>query len=222
MLRLFPAAAFLVLIAPVVAGLGGIILPAFGYLPALGHHEFSLAAIPRPRRRARARPLRAAQPLDRPRHHGFRLLHRRAVHRRLARYAYLFGAGAARLAAPQRAACRRRVRPRLPYRAVRLPLPARGTLGRLGTSARSADRAGSAWPRHAARADRQGNPLPPSHGARRAAAGARRRDGAHDGGPRLRPDRWAFCTAFCRRSIARSVSPCWRSWPMPPPSSTSR
>src|SRR5687767_6319259 len=45
MLQLFPAAAFLVLIAPVIAGLGGILLPAFGYLPALGHETFSLQPI---------------------------------------------------------------------------------------------------------------------------------------------------------------------------------
>ncbi|MGH6926376.1 MAG: ABC transporter permease [Propylenella sp.] len=42
MLRLFPIAAFLVLIAPVVAGLAGILLPAFGYLPVLGRESFSL------------------------------------------------------------------------------------------------------------------------------------------------------------------------------------
>ena len=41
-LRLFPAAALLVLIAPVVAGLAGILLPAFGYLPALNSETFSL------------------------------------------------------------------------------------------------------------------------------------------------------------------------------------
>jgi len=43
LLRLFPIAAFLVLIAPVVTGLGGIALPAFGYLPVLGGSGFSLA-----------------------------------------------------------------------------------------------------------------------------------------------------------------------------------
>ncbi len=36
MLRLFPLAALLVLIGPVAAGIAGILLPAFGYLPALG------------------------------------------------------------------------------------------------------------------------------------------------------------------------------------------
>ena len=36
MLRLFPAAALLLLIAPVAAGLAGVLLPAFGYLPVLG------------------------------------------------------------------------------------------------------------------------------------------------------------------------------------------
>jgi putative thiamine transport system permease protein len=52
LLRLFPIAAFLVLIAPVVAGLAGIVLPAFGYLPVLGRNDFSvesfraLAAMP--------------------------------------------------------------------------------------------------------------------------------------------------------------------------------
>jgi putative thiamine transport system permease protein len=43
LLRLFPIAAFSVLIAPVVAGLAGILFPAFGYLPVLGRSEFSLA-----------------------------------------------------------------------------------------------------------------------------------------------------------------------------------
>ncbi len=42
MLRLFPAAALLILAAPVAAGLAGILLPAFGYLPALGQDKFSL------------------------------------------------------------------------------------------------------------------------------------------------------------------------------------
>ncbi len=42
-LRLFPLAAVLVLIAPVVAGLAGILLPAFDYLPVLGRSTFSLA-----------------------------------------------------------------------------------------------------------------------------------------------------------------------------------
>ena len=36
MLRLFPLAALIVLTAPVAAGLAGILLPAFGYLPVLG------------------------------------------------------------------------------------------------------------------------------------------------------------------------------------------
>ncbi len=43
MLRLFPTAAFVLLIVPVAAGLLGILLPAFGYLPVLGGTEFSLA-----------------------------------------------------------------------------------------------------------------------------------------------------------------------------------
>jgi putative thiamine transport system permease protein len=42
MLRLFPAAALLVLIGPVAAGILGILLPAFGYLPALGRGTPSL------------------------------------------------------------------------------------------------------------------------------------------------------------------------------------
>lgn len=42
MLRLFPLAAFFVLLAPVAAGLAGIVLPAFGFLPVLGGHAFSL------------------------------------------------------------------------------------------------------------------------------------------------------------------------------------
>ncbi|MDH3195722.1 MAG: ABC transporter permease, partial [Hyphomicrobiales bacterium] len=42
MLRLVPAGAFLVLIGPVLAGLLGAALPAFGYLPAIGGEELSL------------------------------------------------------------------------------------------------------------------------------------------------------------------------------------
>jgi putative thiamine transport system permease protein len=42
MLRLFPAAALLLLIGPVAAGILGILLPAFGYLPALGRATASL------------------------------------------------------------------------------------------------------------------------------------------------------------------------------------
>lgn len=42
MLRLLPAAAFVVLIGPVLAGLAGAALPALGYLPVLGGTEFSL------------------------------------------------------------------------------------------------------------------------------------------------------------------------------------
>jgi putative thiamine transport system permease protein len=44
LLRLFPAAALLVLIGPVAAGFAGILLPAFGYLPVLGRDTFSLEA----------------------------------------------------------------------------------------------------------------------------------------------------------------------------------
>ena len=43
MLRLFPLAALALLTLPVAAGLLGIALPAFGYLPALSGAEFSLA-----------------------------------------------------------------------------------------------------------------------------------------------------------------------------------
>ena len=42
MLRLFPAAALLLLIGPAAAGLAGALLPAFGYFPALGGGTFSL------------------------------------------------------------------------------------------------------------------------------------------------------------------------------------
>lgn len=42
MLRLFPAAALLLLFGPVLAGTFGILLPAFGYLPVLGRSQFSL------------------------------------------------------------------------------------------------------------------------------------------------------------------------------------
>ncbi len=41
LLRLLPLAALLVLIVPVVAGLAGVLLPALGFLPALGRSEFS-------------------------------------------------------------------------------------------------------------------------------------------------------------------------------------
>ena len=44
MLRVFPAAALLLLLGPVIAGLLGALLPAFGYLPALGGTAFSLVA----------------------------------------------------------------------------------------------------------------------------------------------------------------------------------
>lgn len=44
MLRLFPAAALLLLFAPVLAGIAGILLPAFGYLPVLGRMDASLDA----------------------------------------------------------------------------------------------------------------------------------------------------------------------------------
>ncbi len=42
MLRLLPAAAFLVLIGPVLAGLAGAVVPALGYLPVLGGDALSL------------------------------------------------------------------------------------------------------------------------------------------------------------------------------------
>ena len=42
MLRLVPAGAFIVLIGPVLAGLLGAALPAFGYLPAIGGEKLSL------------------------------------------------------------------------------------------------------------------------------------------------------------------------------------
>src|SRR5258705_367410 len=42
MLRLFPSAALLILVVPVAAGLLGIALPAFGYLPVLGGADLSL------------------------------------------------------------------------------------------------------------------------------------------------------------------------------------
>lgn len=42
MLRLFPAATLLILVAPVLAGLAGILAPAFDYFPALGHTAPSL------------------------------------------------------------------------------------------------------------------------------------------------------------------------------------
>jgi putative thiamine transport system permease protein len=44
MLRFFPAAALLVLIGPVAAGILGVVLPAFGYFPALGRDAPSLDA----------------------------------------------------------------------------------------------------------------------------------------------------------------------------------
>lgn len=42
-LRIIPPLALLVLVVPVTFGLVGTLLPAFGYLPALGGHEFSTA-----------------------------------------------------------------------------------------------------------------------------------------------------------------------------------
>ncbi|KAG1650041.1 ATP-dependent RNA helicase HrpB [Nymphon striatum] len=44
MLRFFPAFALLILVVPVLFGLVGTLLPAFGYLPALGGNQFSLDA----------------------------------------------------------------------------------------------------------------------------------------------------------------------------------
>jgi putative thiamine transport system permease protein len=44
MLRLFPLAALLILVVPVLASLGGVLLPAFGYFPALGRAVPSLQA----------------------------------------------------------------------------------------------------------------------------------------------------------------------------------
>ncbi|WP_346432294.1 hypothetical protein [Breoghania sp. L-A4] len=44
MLRLFPAVTAAVLIGPVVAGLAGVALPAFGYFPALGGTALTLDA----------------------------------------------------------------------------------------------------------------------------------------------------------------------------------
>lgn len=44
MLRFFPAFALFILVVPVFFGLVGTLLPAFGYLPALGGHNLSLTA----------------------------------------------------------------------------------------------------------------------------------------------------------------------------------
>jgi putative thiamine transport system permease protein len=44
MLRVFPALTLILLIGPIAAGLLGTLLPAFGYLPALGRAGFSTAA----------------------------------------------------------------------------------------------------------------------------------------------------------------------------------
>ena len=44
MLRIFPAFALLILVVPVLFGLVGTLLPAFGYLPALGGDHLSLSA----------------------------------------------------------------------------------------------------------------------------------------------------------------------------------
>src|SRR6187200_2967642 len=42
-LRAAPLVTVAVFLLPVVAGLAGTLLPAFGYLPAIGGHELSLA-----------------------------------------------------------------------------------------------------------------------------------------------------------------------------------
>lgn len=47
MLRLAPVATLLVFLAPIVAGLLGTALPAFGWFPALGGHEFGFAVFAR-------------------------------------------------------------------------------------------------------------------------------------------------------------------------------
>jgi len=44
MVRLFPALALLTMLGPIAAGLAGTLLPAFGWLPALGRTDLSLAA----------------------------------------------------------------------------------------------------------------------------------------------------------------------------------
>jgi putative thiamine transport system permease protein len=44
-LRLFPAAALILLVVPVVTGVAGILLPALGYFPALGGASLSLAPL---------------------------------------------------------------------------------------------------------------------------------------------------------------------------------
>ncbi len=44
MLRFFPAFALFILVVPVLCGLAGTMLPAFGYLPALGGDEINLSA----------------------------------------------------------------------------------------------------------------------------------------------------------------------------------
>ncbi len=44
MLRFFPAFALFILVVPVLCGLAGTLLPAFGYLPALGGNELNLSA----------------------------------------------------------------------------------------------------------------------------------------------------------------------------------
>lgn len=45
MVAILPVLAFAILIVPVVAGLAGMALPAFGYLPVLGGNSFSLAPL---------------------------------------------------------------------------------------------------------------------------------------------------------------------------------
>jgi len=47
MLRLAPPATLLIFLAPIVAGLLGTALPAFGWFPALGGHEFGFAVFAR-------------------------------------------------------------------------------------------------------------------------------------------------------------------------------
>ena len=42
MIRLFPVLAIVLMLGPVVAGLAGTLLPAFGWFPALGGDRFGL------------------------------------------------------------------------------------------------------------------------------------------------------------------------------------
>ena len=169
--RLGPPLAIFLLAGPIVAGLVGTLLPAFGYLPALGGSGLTLAPL--------------ASLLGTPgiwmsvmlslgvglATTAVSLLTRHAVRRRVVGHADFLAHPASRVAAAVGAACCRGLRAGLPDRSVRhacadrLPRP-----DRLGAATRPADRPRPGGPGHDGGADRQGNPLPAADCPCRAAA----------------------------------------------------